>query len=69
MRIQLPKAEEYEKEELLAMEKEVLGIYISGHPMEKYEAQWRRQITATTADFMVQEETGRRSWQTEREES
>ena len=57
--IQLPKAEEYEKEELLAMEKEVLGIYISGHPMEKYEAQWRRQITATTADFMVQEETGK----------
>ena len=56
--IQLPKVEEYEKEEMLAMEKEVLGIYISGHPLEKYEAQWRRQITATTADFMIDEDTG-----------
>ena len=50
--------EEYEKEELLAFEKEVLGIYVSGHPLEKYEAQWRRRISAVTADFMLDEETG-----------
>lgn len=57
--IQLPDVEEYEKEELLAFEKEVLGIYISGHPLEKYETQWRRQISAVTVDFMLDEESGR----------
>lgn len=56
--IQLPDVEEYEKEDLLAFEKEVLGIYVSGHPLEKYEAQWKRQISAVTADFMIDEESG-----------
>ena len=27
---------EYEKEEKLALEKEVLGVYVSGHPLEEY---------------------------------
>ena len=49
---------EYEKEELLAYEKEVLGIYISGHPLEKYKEKWRRHITARTTDFDVDDETG-----------
>ncbi|MBP3664311.1 MAG: DNA polymerase III subunit alpha [Tyzzerella sp.] len=57
--IPLPNVGEYEKETLLAFEKEVLGIYISGHPMEEYEAKWRKNISATTADFQVDEETGR----------
>ena len=30
------------KEDLLAFEKEVLGIYISGHPLEEYEEKWRQ---------------------------
>ena len=55
--IPLPNVGEYEKETLLAFEKEVLGIYISGHPMEKYEAKWRKSISATTADFQIDEET------------
>ena len=42
----------------LAFEKEVLGIYVSGHPMEEYEAVWRKKITHTTADFALDEETG-----------
>ena len=49
--------EEYDKETMLGFEKEVLGIYISGHPLEEYEAVWRKKITATTADFMLDEET------------
>ena len=57
--IPLPDVGEYEKETMLAFEKEVLGIYISGHPMEEYEAKWRKSITATTLDFQPDEETGR----------
>lgn len=57
--IPLPDVGEYEKETLLAFEKEVLGIYVSGHPMEKYEAKWRKSITATTLDFQPDEESGR----------
>ena len=57
--IPLPNVGEYEKETLLAFEKEVLGIYISGHPMEEYEAKWRKSISATTADFQIDEETNR----------
>ena len=57
--IPLPDVGEYEKETMLAFEKEVLGIYVSGHPMEKYEAKWRKNITATTLDFQPDEETGR----------
>ena len=57
--IKLPDVGEYTKENLLAFEKEVLGIYISGHPLEEYEEKWRRSISATTADFQSDEETGR----------
>ena len=57
--IPLPNVGEYEKETLLAFEKEVLGIYVSGHPMEEYEGKWRKNITATTMDFQIDEETGR----------
>ena len=58
-RITMPNVPEYPKEELLAFEKETLGIYVSGHPMDAYESMWRKNITATTADFLVDEETDR----------
>ena len=57
--IKLPNVGEYAKETSLAFEKEVLGIYISGHPLEAYEETWKRNISATTADFQPDEETGR----------
>ncbi len=41
---------------MLAFEKEVLGIYVSGHPLEKYEERWRKSITAVTTDFQWDEE-------------
>ncbi|MEG1848206.1 MAG: DNA polymerase III subunit alpha, partial [Lachnospiraceae bacterium] len=55
--IKLPDVGEYAKEMKLGFEKEVLGIYISGHPLEEYEGLWRKQITATTIDFVIDEET------------
>ena len=55
--MQLPNVPDFEKEEKLAYEKEVLGIYISGHPLEKYETVWRSGITALTTDFALDEET------------
>ncbi len=56
--IQLPPVEEYEKETILAYEKEVLGIYISGHPLEQYTDLLARNATAKTTDFLPDEDTG-----------
>jgi len=56
--IRMPDVEEYPKEAKLAFEKEVLGVYISGHPLEEYEQRWRNNITAVTTDFLPDEETG-----------
>lgn len=57
--IPLPNVGEYEKETKFAFEKEVLGVYLSGHPMEEYEEKWRKNITRTTLDFQLDEENGR----------
>lgn len=56
--VQLPDVGEYSKETMFTFEKEVLGVYISGHPLEEYEEKWRKNITATTLDFQLDEETG-----------
>ncbi len=55
--ITFPDVGEFGKEDLLAFEKETLGIYVSGHPLEAYEETWRNHITAVTVDFIVDEET------------
>ncbi len=57
LEVTMPDVGEYSKEDLLAFEKEVLGIYVSGHPLEEYEAMWRKNITNTTLDFAIDEET------------
>ncbi len=56
--IKLPDVGEYSRETKLAFEKEVLGVYISGHPLEEYEQSWRKNISAVTSDFYPDEETG-----------
>ena len=56
--IRMPDVGEYTKENLLGFEKEVLGVYVSGHPLEPYEKEWRKVISATTADFQVDPEVG-----------
>ncbi len=55
-KVRVPRVPEYGKEELLAFEKEVLGFYISGHPMEEYEEQWRRKISHVSTDFLPPED-------------
>lgn len=58
-RVTFPNVGEFEKEELLANEKDTLGVYVSGHPMQEYENLWRKNITATSLQFIVEEETGK----------
>ena len=57
--ITMPNVPEFPKGELLAFEKETLGIYDSGHPMDEYLETWKNSITAKTTDFMVDEESGK----------
>jgi DNA polymerase-3 subunit alpha len=54
-----PQVGEFEKEMLLGFEKEVLGIYLSGHPLEQYLDKIKKNITAVTMDFVRDEETGK----------
>ena len=56
--IALPDVTEFDKGQKLAFEKEVIGIYISGHPLEEVEDLWKKNITAVTTDFLPDEETG-----------
>ena len=56
--VKLPDVGEYPKELKLSFEKEVLGIYISGHPLEEYQDIWEKHITAKTAEFALDEESG-----------
>ena len=58
LEIPMPNVGEYEKELLLSFEKEVLGFYVSGHPMQEYEALWEKRISARTSDFYLDAETG-----------
>lgn len=55
--IPLPNVGEYDKDQLLAFEKEVLGIYVSGHPLEEYEPLLQKNVTNTTLDFILDDET------------
>ena len=56
--VKMPDVGEYSKEMKLSFEKEVLGVYISGHPLEEYQEIWKKYITNTTADFYLDEEIG-----------
>ena len=48
---------EFSKDTMLSYEKEVLGIYVSGHPLDDYRALWKRNITANAGEFMLDPET------------
>lgn len=54
--VQYPEVGEYDQEEVLAYEKEVLGVYVSGHPLNEYAAELARYATAKTTDFTVEED-------------
>lgn len=53
----MPEVAEYSKDQLLALEKEVLGIYVSGHPLEAYENRIKKNVTVNSNDFTIDEET------------
>jgi DNA polymerase III subunit alpha len=52
----LPAVGEFSEEQLLANEKEVLGIYVSGHPLDKYEPIIKRKVTHRSFDFNTENE-------------
>ena len=56
--IRMPQVAEYPKETILTFEKEVLGIYLSGHPLERYRNMMEKMISAKTSDFQPDDETG-----------
>ena len=56
--VRMPDVEDYKKEEKLAFEKQVLGVYVSGHPLEDYLELIRKQADATSMDFQLDEESG-----------
>jgi DNA polymerase-3 subunit alpha len=57
--LNLPDVAEYSKEEILAFEKEVLGIYVSGHPLDDYLDTIKKNVTSFSYDFIIDEETDR----------
>ncbi len=57
----MPNVDEFTTDELLAMEKEMMGIYITGHPLDAFKGLLDKNTTAAAADFMVDEETGQAS--------
>ncbi len=56
--VHYPDVGEYDRELLLAYEKEVLGVYISGHPLEEYAKAMEKNVTAVTTDFETDEDSG-----------
>jgi DNA polymerase-3 subunit alpha len=55
----MPEVGEFSLEEKLAFEKEVLGIYVSGHPLDAYEQLLKKNATVNTSDFILDEETNK----------
>ena len=55
--IKLPNVGEYKKSELLAFEKEVIGVYVSGHPLEEFLTKWKKHTTNISTDFMEDDDS------------
>lgn len=47
----LPKVNELEEKERLYLEKEVLGMYVSGHPLSQYKEELKKNTTINNADL------------------
>lgn len=56
--VRMPDVGEYPREMMFAFEKEVLGIYVSGHPLEEYQDLLQKHVTWRSSDFALDEETG-----------
>ena len=46
-----PELEAWSQKQLLAFEKEALGFYVSGHPLDRYRGDLQRYASAITSDF------------------
>lgn len=57
--VSYPDIPEFSKEEMLSGEKEILGIYVSGHPLDDYRELLEKRTDAVTLDFFMDEETGK----------
>lgn len=49
--VNLPRVNEWPEPQLLAFEKEMLGFYVSGHPLARYAAQLKRFTSSSTAQL------------------
>lgn len=58
VRTSLPQVENFDRRILLAMEKEMLGVYISGHPLDGYADRIRKTATVNSQQL---EEAGQQS--------
>ena len=58
LEMKIPDISEFEKEDLLEREKEVLGVYVTGHPLDEYTGMWEKHVSARSTDFLIDEETG-----------
>ena len=56
MRSEAPDVGEFDKETLLEFEKDVTGIYISGHPLDEYSDIIKECVTARSYEFLLDEE-------------
>ena len=57
-RMKLPDVEDFSKEERLSFEKDMLGFYLTGHPLEDYQKSLEQKATARAIDFEHDDETG-----------
>ncbi len=55
VKIQYPEIKEFEKRHILAMEKEMTGLYLSGHPLEEYEKTLSLQTSVKISDIVTNE--------------
>ncbi|MCR4672604.1 MAG: DNA polymerase III subunit alpha [Lachnospiraceae bacterium] len=56
--VKYPEVGEFDRPTLLMFEKEVLGVYVSGHPLDEIAEELHMNATAVTTDFYLDEETG-----------
>ena len=56
LQVRVPDVGEFDRDTLLEFEKEMTGIYISGHPLEQVRDQLEQITTASSLDFMIDEE-------------
>ncbi len=63
LKIEYPKLEEYTSKEKLTLEKTVVGVYLSGHPLTDYKSQFDKFSFSTRAlDFYEQDEDGNKTY-------